>query len=32
VDRFVTAVRELVTNGAKWRYHTDNGRCIPTVG
>jgi selenocysteine lyase/cysteine desulfurase len=32
VDRFVTAVRELVTNGAKWRYHTENGRCIPTVG
>jgi selenocysteine lyase/cysteine desulfurase len=32
VDRFVTAVRELVTNGAKWRYRTENGRCIPTVG
>ena len=31
VDRFVTAVRELVTNGAKWTYHTENGRCVPAV-
>ncbi|WP_329409058.1 aminotransferase class V-fold PLP-dependent enzyme [Streptomyces sp. NBC_00704] len=31
VDRFVTAVRELVTQGAKWQYHTENGRCVPSV-
>ncbi|GGR72739.1 aminotransferase [Streptomyces humidus] len=31
VDRFVTAVRELVTQGAKWKYHTENGRCVPSV-
>ncbi|MFJ9897711.1 aminotransferase class V-fold PLP-dependent enzyme [Streptomyces sp. NPDC091280] len=31
VDRFVTAVRELVTDGAKWNYRTENGRCVPTV-
>ncbi|MEU6284741.1 aminotransferase class V-fold PLP-dependent enzyme [Streptomyces sp. NPDC047028] len=30
-DRFVTAVRELVTEGAKWTYHTENGRCVPAV-
>ncbi|WP_018545544.1 aminotransferase class V-fold PLP-dependent enzyme [Streptomyces sp. LaPpAH-108] len=29
VDRFVTAVRELVTHGAKWRYRTENGHCVP---
>lgn len=29
VDRFVTAVRELVTQGAKLRYRTENGRCVP---
>jgi hypothetical protein len=27
----VTAVRELVTDGAKWTYHTENGRCVPAV-
>ncbi|MER6787431.1 aminotransferase class V-fold PLP-dependent enzyme [Streptomyces sp. NPDC000658] len=31
VDRFVTAVRELVAQGAKWQYHTENGRCVPSV-
>ncbi|MGR3873093.1 aminotransferase class V-fold PLP-dependent enzyme [Streptomyces graminifolii] len=31
VDRFVVAVRELVTKGAKWTYHTENGRCVPAV-
>ncbi|MGW0829854.1 aminotransferase class V-fold PLP-dependent enzyme [Streptomyces prunicolor] len=31
VDRFVGAVRELVTKGAKWTYHTENGRCVPAV-
>ncbi|MEU6815209.1 aminotransferase class V-fold PLP-dependent enzyme [Streptomyces sp. NPDC046860] len=29
VLRFVTAVRELVTRGAKWTYRTENGRCVP---
>ncbi|MGV9317519.1 aminotransferase class V-fold PLP-dependent enzyme [Streptomyces sp. NPDC003660] len=29
VTRFVTAVRELVTRGAKWTYRTENGRCVP---
>ncbi|MER6060190.1 aminotransferase class V-fold PLP-dependent enzyme [Streptomyces sp. NPDC001792] len=31
VDRFVTAVRELVTEGAKWTYRTEDGRCVPAV-
>ncbi|MGI5449372.1 aminotransferase class V-fold PLP-dependent enzyme [Streptomyces sp. CA-243310] len=31
VERFVGAVRELVTDGAKWRYHTEEGRCVPAV-
>lgn len=31
VERFVTAVRELVTDGAKWNYRTENGRCVPTA-
>ncbi|MFF4752763.1 aminotransferase class V-fold PLP-dependent enzyme [Streptomyces sp. NPDC002514] len=29
VERFVTAVKELVRNGAKWQYHTEDGRCVP---
>ncbi|KJK46462.1 aminotransferase class V-fold PLP-dependent enzyme [Streptomyces sp. NRRL F-4428] len=29
VDRFVGAVRELVANGAKWQYRTEQGRCVP---
>ncbi|MFE5187856.1 aminotransferase class V-fold PLP-dependent enzyme [Streptomyces sp. NPDC056628] len=29
VERFVTAVRELVTDGARWNYRTENGRCVP---
>jgi selenocysteine lyase/cysteine desulfurase len=29
VDRFVEAVRELVTDGAKWAYRTEGGRCVP---
>ncbi|MCQ9134277.1 aminotransferase class V-fold PLP-dependent enzyme [Streptomyces hilarionis] len=32
VDRFVTAVRELVAQGAKWEYRTENGRCVPSRG
>ncbi|MFE6842492.1 aminotransferase class V-fold PLP-dependent enzyme [Streptomyces sp. NPDC057686] len=31
VDRFVRAVRELVANGAKWQYRTEEGRCVPAV-
>ncbi|GAA0911305.1 aminotransferase class V-fold PLP-dependent enzyme [Streptomyces thermoalcalitolerans] len=32
VERFVRAVRELVESGAKWRYRTENGRCVPVAG
>ena len=31
VERFVSAVRELVTDGAKWNYRTQDGRCVPAV-
>ncbi|MEU9380670.1 aminotransferase class V-fold PLP-dependent enzyme [Streptomyces sp. NPDC048279] len=31
VERFVAAVRELVTDGAKWSYRTEGGRCVPAV-
>ncbi|MGW1047997.1 aminotransferase class V-fold PLP-dependent enzyme [Streptomyces sp. NPDC002586] len=31
VERFVAAVRELVTDGAKWTYRTEDGRCVPAV-
>ncbi|GGU37287.1 aminotransferase class V-fold PLP-dependent enzyme [Streptomyces daghestanicus] len=29
VERFVTAVGELVRDGAAWRYRTEDGRCVP---
>lgn len=29
LDRFVRAVRELVTDGARWNYRTEDGRCVP---
>jgi selenocysteine lyase/cysteine desulfurase len=32
VERFVRAVRELVRNGARWRYRTEDGRCVPEHG
>jgi selenocysteine lyase/cysteine desulfurase len=32
VERFVRAVRELVRDGARWRYRTENGRCVPEPG
>ncbi|MEU1616281.1 aminotransferase class V-fold PLP-dependent enzyme [Streptomyces sp. NPDC005722] len=32
VERFVDAVRELVAEGAKWRYRTEDGRCVPDRG
>ncbi|MEU0438470.1 aminotransferase class V-fold PLP-dependent enzyme [Streptomyces sp. NPDC006186] len=31
VDRFVRAVRELVSDGARWTYRTEDGRCVPAV-
>ncbi|MFD5112525.1 aminotransferase class V-fold PLP-dependent enzyme [Streptomyces sp. NPDC058391] len=29
VDRFVGAVKELVRDGARWSYRTEEGRCVP---
>ncbi|GAA0469984.1 aminotransferase class V-fold PLP-dependent enzyme [Streptomyces sp. NPDC046215] len=29
VTRFVRAVGELVREGARWNYRTENGRCVP---
>ncbi|GGY53062.1 aminotransferase class V-fold PLP-dependent enzyme [Streptomyces djakartensis] len=29
VDRFVSAVKELVRDGARWNYRTQDGRCVP---
>ncbi|MEJ8634493.1 MULTISPECIES: aminotransferase class V-fold PLP-dependent enzyme [Streptomyces] len=31
VERFVGAVKELVREGAKWQYRTEDGRCVPAV-
>lgn len=31
VERFVRAVKELVEDGAKWQYRTEEGRCVPAV-
>lgn len=31
VERFVRAVRELVQDGARWNYRTEDGRCVPAV-
>lgn len=31
VERFIGAVRELVRDGAKWNYRTEEGRCVPAV-
>jgi selenocysteine lyase/cysteine desulfurase len=31
VERFVNAVKELVRDGAKWNYRTEDGRCVPAV-
>ncbi|MDH6575096.1 aminotransferase class V-fold PLP-dependent enzyme [Kitasatospora sp. MAP5-34] len=28
LDRFLTAVRELVTDGARWSYRSEGGRCV----
>ncbi|WP_189930143.1 aminotransferase class V-fold PLP-dependent enzyme [Streptomyces sulfonofaciens] len=32
VERFVRAVGELVRDGARWRYRTEEGRCVPDTG
>ena len=32
VERFVRAVRELVRDGAQWKYRTEDGRCVPDRG
>ncbi|MEU1279085.1 aminotransferase class V-fold PLP-dependent enzyme [Streptomyces sp. NPDC005805] len=32
VRRFVAAVKELVRDGARWRYRTEDGRCVPDRG
>lgn len=32
VERFVRAVKELVTDGARWNYRTEDGRCVPDTG
>jgi selenocysteine lyase/cysteine desulfurase len=29
VDRFVAAVADLARDGARWRYRTEEGRCVP---
>lgn len=31
VERFLRAVKELVADGAKWQYRTEEGRCVPAV-
>ncbi|MFD7921781.1 aminotransferase class V-fold PLP-dependent enzyme [Streptomyces sp. NPDC059740] len=31
VERFLRAVRELVTEGARWSYRTQEGRCVPVT-
>ncbi|GFH35049.1 aminotransferase class V-fold PLP-dependent enzyme [Streptomyces pacificus] len=31
VERFVRAVGELVRDGARWSYRTEDGRCVPAV-
>ncbi|MEW2520429.1 aminotransferase class V-fold PLP-dependent enzyme [Actinacidiphila alni] len=32
IDRFLTAVRTLVREGARWSYRTEDGRCVPDRG
>ncbi|MFB7636307.1 aminotransferase class V-fold PLP-dependent enzyme [Streptomyces sp. NPDC056149] len=29
IARFVRAVRELVADGARWKYRVEDGRCVP---
>ncbi|MFC9608193.1 aminotransferase class V-fold PLP-dependent enzyme [Streptomyces niveus] len=32
VERFIGAVSELVRDGARWNYRTEDGRCVPDRG
>ncbi|MFF9566054.1 aminotransferase class V-fold PLP-dependent enzyme [Streptomyces sp. NPDC014685] len=32
IERFVRAVKELVNEGAQWKYRTEDGRCVPDRG
>ncbi|TXS42678.1 aminotransferase class V-fold PLP-dependent enzyme [Streptomyces sp. OR43] len=32
VERFLRAVKELVSEGAQWKYRTEDGRCVPDRG
>ncbi|WP_406426560.1 aminotransferase class V-fold PLP-dependent enzyme [Streptomyces sp. NBC_01589] len=32
IERFVRAVKELVSEGAQWKYRTEDGRCVPDRG
>ncbi|MDX2916536.1 MULTISPECIES: aminotransferase class V-fold PLP-dependent enzyme [Streptomyces] len=32
IDRFLRAVSELVREGARWKYRTEDGRCVPDRG
>jgi selenocysteine lyase/cysteine desulfurase len=32
IDRFIGAVKELVRDGARWNYRTEDGRCVPVRG
>lgn len=32
VERFLRAVKELVSEGAQWKYRTESGRCVPDRG
>ncbi|MFF4249346.1 aminotransferase class V-fold PLP-dependent enzyme [Streptomyces sp. NPDC001822] len=32
IERFLGAVRELVSSGARWAYRTEDGRCVPDRG
>ncbi|WP_406449285.1 aminotransferase class V-fold PLP-dependent enzyme [Streptomyces sp. NBC_00876] len=32
IERFLRAVGELVSEGAQWKYRTEDGRCVPDRG
>ncbi|MGW5272168.1 aminotransferase class V-fold PLP-dependent enzyme [Streptomyces sp. NPDC004044] len=32
IERFARAVKELVSEGAQWKYRTEDGRCVPDRG
>ncbi|WP_433888892.1 aminotransferase class V-fold PLP-dependent enzyme [Streptomyces sp. CA-111067] len=31
IDRFLSAARTLIRDGAAWTYRTENGRCVPAA-